>query len=92
MDQLRKAALGTPGALDPAVRQAIASRTEVPEPLVAFTEKVHRHAYKVVDGDIAALREAGYAEDEIFEAVVAAAVGAGFARLEAGLGALKGDA
>lgn len=89
MQRIRQAALAGPGELDPAVRRAIATRTEVPQTLAPFTEKVHRHAYRVVDADVAALRAAGYTEDEIFEATVAAAVGAGFARLDAGLRALK---
>jgi hypothetical protein len=41
-------------------------------PLLA---KVTHHAYRVVDEDVAALRAAGVAEDEIFELAIAAALG-----------------
>ena len=50
-----------------------------------YLEKVRRHAYKVVDADIVALREAGWSEDALFEATVAAALGEGLRRLELGL-------
>ncbi len=39
----------------------------------------------MTDADVEALKAAGLSEDEIFEATVAAAVGAGLARFEAGL-------
>jgi alkylhydroperoxidase family enzyme len=95
---LREAALGTPGALSRTVREAIFGRSarfggasgdgEPPAELAAFVEKMARHAYEVDDADIAALRRAGHSEDAIFEAMVAAAVGAGIARLDRGLAAL----
>lgn len=87
------------GALDPALRRAAFERgggragdVPLPEPLGAFVDKVTAEAYKVVDGDVAALREAGYGEDAVLEAVLATAAGAGLARLEAGLAALGGGA
>jgi alkylhydroperoxidase family enzyme len=46
---------------------------------------VRRNAYRVTDRDVLELREGGLSEDEIFELTVAAAVGAGLERLEAGL-------
>ena len=48
------------------------------------------HAYRTTDQDIVALRTAGYSEDAIFEITLSAALGAGLARLERGLAALKG--
>ena len=51
-----------------------------------------RHAYRITDDDIARLRSAGYDEDQIFEATVAAAVGAGVSRLELGLRLVEADA
>ena len=67
-----------------------ASRPERPAPLefAPYLEKVRLHAYRVTDADVQALKDAGYSEDEIFEHTVSAAVAAGLARLEAGLGAL----
>ena len=85
------AVLDGPGTLDPAVRRAIAGEGEVPEALRAYVDKVSRHAYKVTDEDITALRAAGYSEDQIFEATVSTALGAGMRRLEAGLRALEGE-
>ena len=85
------------GALDPALRRAAyehagdpATAPQLPEPLASFVHKVTTAAYKVVDDDVAALREAGYDEDAILEAVLATAAGAGLARLEVGLAALEG--
>jgi len=54
-----------------------------------YVAKVREHAYRVTDDDVAALQEAGYSEDEIFERTVAAAVAAGLERLEAGLRTLR---
>ena len=86
--RLEEAVLHSLGTLDPATRQAIAEERDVPTALRAYVGKVHRHAYKVIDEDIAELRAAGYSEDQIFEATLAAAFGAGRARLSAGLAAL----
>lgn len=95
---LRRAILATPGDLDPATREAIERWAASPDdsppdglPAAARTylEKVARHAYKVVDADVEALKAAGWSEDAIFEATLAAAVGAARARLEAGLRALR---
>jgi len=56
-----------------------------PEAMKSYLEKVHVGAYRVTDGDVAALREAGFSEDEIFEQTVSAAVSEGLARLDAAL-------
>jgi hypothetical protein len=53
-------------------------------------KKVAKYAYDVTDKDVTALREAGYSDDQIFEATVSAALGAGLVRLEWGLSALRG--
>jgi hypothetical protein len=44
--------------------------------------KVSEHAHLVTDEDIADLHKAGYTDDQIFEATVSAALGAGILRLE----------
>jgi alkylhydroperoxidase family enzyme len=62
----------------------------LPDPLAAFVDKVTRNAYKVVDDDIERLRQAGFSDDAILEAVLATAVGAGVARFEIGLDAIAG--
>jgi hypothetical protein len=52
-------------------------------------EKLRLHAYRVADNDIERLCVAGYSEDQIFEVTIAAALGAGDARLRVGLAALN---
>lgn len=64
-------------------------REILPPPLDTFVEKVARFAYKVTDEDFEALKRAGYSEDAIFEITVCAAVGAGAARFERALQALR---
>lgn len=85
---LEDAVLRGPGHLDPRLREAVAARREMPEELRALVENVAHHAYKVTDEDFAALRER-YAEDELFEIVVSAALGAALDRVHAGLRALE---
>ena len=96
------AVLGGPGDTDPTLRRAIeawsaelggrlsAAVVEIPAELTTYVNKVALHAYKTLDEDIEALRNAGYSEDAIFELTLSAAIGAGKARLERGLAALKG--
>ena len=51
--------------------------------------KIREHAYKVTDADIDALRDR-YSEDQLFELIVAAALGAAEYRLHRALAALDG--
>ena len=92
MQRLVDAVLAGPGTLAPDVRRAAAHGGDFPEPLRGYLDKVARHAYKVTDEDVGALREAGYTEDQIFEATVSCALGACLRRLETGLGAVEGGA
>jgi alkylhydroperoxidase family enzyme len=85
---LEDSVLRGPGATPPGLRQAAATRGELPPHLVAFVDKLHRQAYRITDEDLAALR-AHCNEDELFEIIVAAAVGAASERLSAGLRALE---
>jgi alkylhydroperoxidase family enzyme len=71
------------------LRAAAQPDRESPPELAAYLEKVRLHAYKVTDADVQTLKDAGFSEDEIFEQTVAAAVGAGLERLEAGLATLR---
>ena len=86
--RLEDAVLDGPAHLDPRVRAGIAAGRDVPEGLRALVEKVAHRAYRVTEEDFAPLRSR-YSEDEIFEAVVSAALGAARERLEAGLRALE---
>ena len=97
------AVLTSPGETDPTLRCAVevqaaqlsghSSReaARVPPEVVGYITKVALHAYRTTDKDIVALRTAGYSEDAIFEITLSTALGAGLARLERGLEALKGD-
>jgi hypothetical protein len=86
--RLEDAVLRGPGSLDPPMREAIAARRDVPEALRALVDKVARDAYRVTDGDFAAPRSF-FTEDQLFEAVVSAALGAARDRLDAALDALE---
>lgn len=96
------AVLTTPGDTRDELRCAVEARAaqnggrpanhasdEVPEDLTRYVDKVAKHAYKVTDADVEALHHAGYSEDAIFEITLSAALGAGLARLERGLEALR---
>jgi len=85
---LEAAILRGPAHLDPRVREAIAEHLESPEALRALIEKVRHQAYRVTDEDFAPLR-GRYSEDELFEVVVAAALGAALTRVRAGMQALE---
>jgi alkylhydroperoxidase family enzyme len=99
---LQAAVLRGRGETTPALRQSAASlaaaagghalpaQAPLPAGLAAYVDTVARHAYKVTDEQVAALRAAGYSEDALFEITVSAALGAGLARLERGLAALEG--
>ena len=75
------------GESDPSIRRAAAEGRGVPAGLQALVDKIHRHAYEVTDDDITRLR-AKYDDDQMFEIVVSAALGASCQRLLAGLEAL----
>ena len=75
------------GESDVSVRRAAADGTGVPAELQPLIDKIHAHAYRVTDNDIAQLRS-NYGDDRLFEIIVAAALGASRQRLFAGLKAL----
>lgn len=76
------------GESDPSLRQAAAQGSGMPGDLQPLIHKIHHHAYKVTDEDVAAVR-AKYGDDRMFEIIVSAALGAANQRLEAGLEALR---
>lgn len=75
------------GESDPTVRRAAADGVAVPADLQPLVEKIHRHAYRVTDDDLATLQP-NYGDDQLFEIIVSAALGASRKRLIAGLEAL----
>jgi hypothetical protein len=103
IQRLVDALLTRRGDISPLVRRAVEGRgaqlggrssrekIHIEEPIAAYVDKVALHAYRVTEEDIKELQRAGYSEDGIFEITLSAAVGAGMARLERGLEALKGS-
>ena len=78
------------GHLSPEVRTAIVDCTRgqaadvvIPDALVRFVDLVARDAPGIADADVDAVKAAGFDEEAVFEAIVAAALGASLARLEA---------
>ena len=63
------------GTASLAQRRAAFDNTGLPEPLRTLIDKLTRHAYKIAEEDIGALRSSGLSEDQIFEIVVCAAIG-----------------
>ena len=82
LERLRTAVIRGPGSLAPDIRQAISEGSYSSSPLGAFAQKVAEHAFRVNDDDIRELHRANYSDDQIFEAAVSAAMGAGLYRLE----------
>lgn len=72
---------------DSALRHAAAAGNGLPPDLQPLIDKIHRHAYRVTDEDIASA-QARYGDDKMFEIVVSAALGASSQRLMTGLRAL----
>ena len=60
------------GETAPALRKSVADNRGVPADLQQLVEKIHRHAYKVTDDDIARA-QASYGDDKMFEIVVSSA-------------------
>ena len=62
---------------------------DYPDALRTFLVKVRDASYRITGEDIAALRSAGFGEDEIYEMTLAAAVGIAYERLESARRAMK---
>ena len=86
-DEVLNRVLNGPGESEPAIRNAVADGKAVPAELHVLVDKIHRHAYKVTDEDMKR-PQAKYGDDQMFEIVVSAALGASRNRLLAGLKAL----
>jgi hypothetical protein len=87
-ERVLKSVLEGPGESEPSLRKAVAEDKNLPADLKSLVDKIHRHAYKVTDADIAKA-QAKYGDDKMFEIVVSAAIGASRMRLMAGLEALN---
>jgi hypothetical protein len=76
------------GAAWHARRRAAFNNIGLSEPLQMLIEKVGKHANKVTEEDIAAVRASGLSEDQIFEIIVCAAIGQAARQYETALAAL----
>ena len=90
LERLRHAVLSGPGSLPPHVRQAI-SEGAVSGELEVFVQKIVASASTLTDDDIRELHRAHYTDDQIFEAIVSAAMGAGLFRLDCVLNLLRSN-
>ncbi|HEX6717680.1 MAG TPA: hypothetical protein VF088_11255 [Pyrinomonadaceae bacterium] len=88
MTHLRHAVTSHPASLPVVVRQTITAGRHVSGPLGSYVRKVAERAHEITDEDIASLHAANYTDDDIFEATVSAALGAGLFRLDCVLRAL----
>jgi len=80
-----------PGTLDVKIREAAGAGAEISGTLGEFIKKIAQADYEGIGGHITDLHREGYSDDQIFEATISAAVGAGVRRLKLGLSALRGD-
>ena len=69
-------------------RRAAFANAGTPEPARALLDKVAKHAYRVTDDDVRAARAGGLTEDQVFELVIAAALGKASRQYDAALVAL----
>jgi alkylhydroperoxidase family enzyme len=87
-ERILRSVLDGRGDTDSAMRHAAAAGRGVPAELQGLVEKIHMHAYRVTDEDVARV-QSKYSDDQLFEVVVSAALGASQRRLVAGLDALR---
>lgn len=76
------------GKAPPSQRRAAFDNSGLAEPLGALVDKVARRAHKVTDEDVISARVAGLSEDQVFEVVVCAAVGAAVRQYDTALATL----
>lgn len=91
MERLRHSVFSGPGALAPEVRLAISAGEKLSGALGIFVQKIAAEASSLTDDDISDLHRAHYTDDQIFEAIVCAAMGAGLFRLERVLDLLRSN-
>ena len=89
VQRFRDAVISTPGRLSAETRRAVLEGSSAGPETEAYLDKVRRHAYRVTDEDIAALRAAGWDDERLYELTIAAAVGQGLRRLDLGMAALR---
>lgn len=77
------------GKASPSERRTAFNNSCITEPLSTLVNKVAKHAYRVIDEDITAVRQSGLSEDQVFEIVICAAVGQATRQYDAALAALE---
>jgi len=82
--RLRTNLLQSAGATVRMLREAALRGADVPDPWTKYVEKVRQASYRITDQDVEDVLAASRSEDAVFEMTLAAAVGAGTDRLEAG--------
>ena len=99
----REHILTADGVTDPAMRRAVEAfvmsrwdvhrqeETPVPDALKPYLEKLALHAYRIVDEDVDALRDAGYGDEAIYEITMVGAFGAALVGLEMVFEAMYGE-
>ncbi|MGH7435656.1 MAG: hypothetical protein ACRENE_08275 [Polyangiaceae bacterium] len=87
-DSLVARVLTGPGVASRAERRAAFDDTGLEAQLGTLVGKVTRHASRVTDDDVTQARAAGYSEDQLFEVVVCASIGAASRQYESALAAL----
>jgi hypothetical protein len=70
------------GKLDGAVRKKLLDGKSPSSALGTFAVKVQENATSITDAHVEALLAAGHSQDEVFECVVASALGSGMQRLQ----------
>lgn len=87
-NNLLSSVLNGGGQSSPEQRQAAFDNTGLPMPLSTLIGKVAQYAYKVTDNDIDMAKQTGYNDDQLFELIIASAVGEASRQYESGLAAL----
>lgn len=77
------------GKASPAERQAAFQNKGLAGPAGMLVEKIAKHAHRISDEDINAVRISCLSEDQIFEVAVCAAVGQAARQYDTGLAALE---
>jgi len=103
VDRGRRHLLFAGGVTEPVLRRAVEAfvtaelglseleESPVPAALTPYLEKLARHAYRIVDKDVDALRAAGYSDEAIYEITIVGAFGAASVGLGQLFGALYGE-
>jgi len=86
---LHRAVFEGDGSTDSATRAAAAGGGDgLPPDLASYVAAVRDASYRITDADVAALKDSGWSEEQLFEITIAAALGRAQRGFDAGLRAL----